>query len=114
MSKMKSGIIFINLGTPSKPTPAGVRTFLRKFLSDRRVVEVPGLLWLLILYLVILPFRSPRAAKGYQKIWMNDISPLRYFSQRLVVGIAEQLKKDYPSQQLEVRLAMTYGEPLIA
>lgn len=111
---MKSGIVFINLGTPAAPTAAAVRQFLKQFLSDRRVVEVPRLLWLAILYGIILPFRSPRVAKAYQQIWMNETSPLRYFSQRLVDGVATQLAERYPDQELELRLAMSYGQTSIS
>ena len=90
---MKSGIVFINLGTPAAPTTSAVRQFLKQFLSDRRVVEVPRLIWLAILYGIILPFRSPRVAKAYQQIWMNDMSPLRYFSQRLVDGVTKKVRE---------------------
>ncbi len=111
---MKSGIIFVNLGTPAAPNTSGVRQFLKQFLSDRRVVEVPRLLWLCILYGIILPFRSPRVAKAYQQIWMNDTSPLRYFSQRLVDGVASQVAERYPNQEIELRLAMSYGSVSIS
>ncbi|MEX1667623.1 ferrochelatase [Zhongshania guokunii] len=111
---MKSGIVFVNLGTPTAPTPAAVRIFLKQFLSDRRVVEVPRIIWLCILYLIILPFRAPRVARAYRQIWMNDISPLRYFSQRLVDGVAKQVAERYPQQDIDFRLAMTYGQTSIS
>ena len=111
---MKSGIVFINLGTPAAPSTSAVRQFLKQFLSDRRVVEVPRLLWLAILYCIILPFRSPRAAKAYRQIWINETSPLRYFSQRLVDGVAVQVAERYPDKEIELRLAMTYGKTSIS
>ncbi|MBW2939564.1 ferrochelatase [Zhongshania aquimaris] len=112
---MKStGIVFINLGTPDSPDTAAVRKFLREFLSDPRVVEVPRVIWVLILYLIILPFRSPRAVRNYKQVWMNDISPLRYFSQRLVDGTGRKLEVDYPDADIHTRLAMTYGDVSIA
>jgi protoporphyrin/coproporphyrin ferrochelatase len=111
---MKTGIIFINLGTPDTPDAGGVRKFLREFLSDRRVVEVPRVVWMLILYLIILPFRSPRVAGNYKQVWMNNISPLRYFSQRLVDGVTEKLTERFPSAGIHTRLAMTYGDLSIA
>jgi len=111
---MKKGIVFINLGTPDSPDPSSVRKFLREFLSDRRVVEVPRAIWMLILYLIILPFRSPRVAKNYKQVWMNDISPLRYFSQRLVDGVAQTLAEHQSDSEIHARLAMTYGEVSIA
>ena len=111
---MKSGIVFINLGTPAAPTTSAVRQFLKQFLSDRRVVEVPRLIWLAILYGIILPFRSPRVAKAYQQIWMNDMSPLRYFSQRLVDGVTKKVRERYPNDEIELRLAMNYGQTSIS
>lgn len=110
---MKSALVFINLGTPDRPDAAGVRRFLREFLSDRRVVEVPRLIWWVILYVIILPFRSPRVAKAYRQIWFGDISPLRHFSQSLVGGVASKVEQQYPDADIEVRLAMTYGQPSI-
>ena len=104
----RKAVILINLGTPDTPDSAGVRAFLKAFLSDRRVVEVPRLLWWLILNLVILPFRSPKVAKKYQPLWTMGDSPLRLFSLRLAEGIQQKLGRDIP-----VELAMTYGQPSI-
>ena len=81
---MKSALVFINLGTPDSPSTRDVRRFLKEFLSDRRVVEVPWLIWQLILRLIILPFRSPRVSKAYRQIWFGDTSPLKHFSSSLV------------------------------
>lgn len=109
-----AGIVFINLGTPDSPSTASVRKFLREFLSDRRVVEVPRAIWVLILYLIILPFRSPRVARNYKQVWMNNISPLRFFSQRLVDGVAAKFAEHYPDAKIHTRLAMSYGDPNIS
>lgn len=109
-----AGIVFINLGTPESPSTGAVRKFLREFLSDRRVVEVPRVIWVLILYLIILPFRSPRVARNYKQVWMNNISPLRFFSQRLVDGVAAKFAENYPDAKIHARLAMTYGEVSIS
>lgn len=110
---MKSAIVLINLGTPDQPKRGAVRAFLREFLSDRRVVEVPRLIWLVILYLIILPFRSGRVAKAYKQIWFADQSPLRWFSSRLADGLEQKIQTAFPQQQVLVRLAMTYGQPSI-
>lgn len=105
----RKAVVLINLGTPDTPDSAGVRAFLKPFLSDRRVVEVPRLLWWLILNLVILPFRSPKVAKKYQPLWAMGDSPLRLFSLSLASAVQRELGRDIP-----VGLAMTYGQPSIA
>ena len=64
----QSGVLLVNLGTPEAPTPSAVRRYLREFLSDPRVVELPRLAWLPILYLFILPLRPRRTAKKYAQI----------------------------------------------
>jgi len=76
MSQAKTGILLANLGTPEAPTPAAVSRYLRQFLSDTRVVDTPRLLWWPLLRGVILPIRSPRVAKLYQSVWMEEGSPL--------------------------------------
>ncbi len=99
-------VILINLGTPDSPDAKGVRAFLKAFLSDRRVVEVPRLLWLIILYLIILPFRSPKVARKYQPLWTAGDSPLRLFSEQLCAQVQKEL-----GDEARVRLAMTYRHP---
>lgn len=108
---MKSALVFINLGTPDSPSTRDVRRFLKEFLSDRRVVEVPWLIWQLILRLIILPFRSPRVSKAYRQIWFGDTSPLKHFSSSLVEGVREKVTQSYPDADIDVRLAMTYCAP---
>lgn len=110
---MKTAVVLINLGTPATPDTKGVRNFLREFLGDRRVVEVPRLIWLIILYGVILPFRSPRVAKAYRQIWFGNVSPLRHFSESLCRGVQAKLAAEYPDRDITVRLAMCYGQPSI-
>ena len=104
----QDAVILVNLGTPDAPTPGGVRRFLRNFLSDSRVVEIPRLIWLPILYGVILPFRPRRVAKLYQEIWLAEGSPLRVISERQQLALAERL------QSQRVTTAMVYGGPSIA
>lgn len=110
---MKSAIVLVNLGTPSAPTASAVRRFLKQFLSDRRVVEVPRPIWWLILHLIILPFRSPRVAKNYSEIWMDGQSPLRVFCERLQGQLADAIQQQNLSAPVRVELAMTYGDPSI-
>src|SRR6187549_2985939 len=70
------GLLLINLGTPDAPTPAAVRRYLREFLSDPRVLDIPPLRRFLLLELLILPRRPKVAAAAYEKIWLEGGSPL--------------------------------------
>ncbi|MBE2898136.1 ferrochelatase [Pasteurellaceae bacterium 20609_3] len=105
---MKTGILLVNLGTPAAPTASAVRRYLRQFLSDRRVIDVPRWLWALILNGAILPFRAPRVAKLYQSIWTEHGSPL------LAISRSQQHKLQHhfaANPNIIIELAMTYGEP---
>ena len=102
-----TGVILMNLGTPSEPTVRGVRNFLRAFLSDPRVVELPRVLWLPILYGFILPFRSPRVARLYKQIWTDGGSPLKVITE----AQAAALQQRFSPETMQVTYAMTYGEP---
>lgn len=103
------GVVLVNLGTPDAPTPVAVRRYLRQFLSDRRVIEIPPILWQLILNLFILPFRPKRVAKLYASIWQGD-SPMRAILQQQVSLLQQQLEGCLPTE-IKVRAAMTYGNP---
>ncbi len=70
------GVLTVNTGTPELPRAREVRRFLGRFLSDPRVVELPRILWLPLLYGLILPLRAPRSARKYRRVWMDDGSPL--------------------------------------
>ncbi|MGO2160869.1 MAG: ferrochelatase [Vibrio toranzoniae] len=100
----KQGVLLVNLGTPDSATPAGVRRFLSEFLHDKRVVNLTRWLWCPILHGVILPIRSPKVAKLYQSVWMDEGSPLLVYSQR-------QAKKLQKKLEMPVALGMTYGNP---
>lgn len=102
----KTGVLLVNLGTPESPSAQGVKDFLKPFLSDKRVVSIPRLLWWPLLNGVILPLRSPKVAKVYQQVWMDEGSPLMVYSKRQVEKLAQRL-------QLPVELGMTYGNPSI-
>jgi len=108
-----SGVLLVNLGTPDAPTPGAVRRYLREFLSDPRVVRIPRLLWLPILYLLVLPFRPAQSARRYASIWTPDGSPLRLYHLRQA-----QLLRGYLGQALKhpvtVAAGMRYGQPSIA
>jgi len=108
----KQSILLVNLGTPESATPAGVRAFLKPFLSDKRVVSIPRLIWLPLLNGVILPLRCKRVAHAYQSIWFEDGSPLMHYS----LQQQKKLQQLFTANGLDVQveLAMTYGERSIA
>ena len=108
MRQTKTGILLANLGTPDAPTPGAVKRYLRQFLSDKRVVDTSRLLWWPLLRGVILPIRSPRVAKLYQSVWMEEGSPLMVYSRRQQQALAARLP-DTP-----VALGMSYGSPSLA
>lgn len=110
MSHKKIGIILANLGSPTAPTTKAVRRFLKDFLGDPRVVNLPRPLWWLILNFFVLPFRPSRSAKAYRKVWHEKGSPLTYMTRQLSEKVAEQLKP----KGITVNYAMRYGEPSIA
>lgn len=101
------GVLLANLGTPDAPERKPVARFLREFLSDPRVIDLPRYLWLPLLNLVIIPFRSGRSAEAYRKIWWPEGSPLLVLTQRL----AESLSAAASESVVEV--GMRYGEPSI-
>lgn len=107
------GVLFCNLGTPDAPTPAAVRRYLREFLWDRRVVQIPRPLWWLILNGVVLTTRPRKVAHAYAQVWMDGGSPLRVISGRQVLELAHAFERSHPGR-VRVELAMRYGAPSIA
>ena len=104
-----TGILLIQLGTPDAPTPPALRTYLRQFLSDRRVIEAPRLLWWLILNLFILTTRPRQSAAKYARIWDPETgSPLLHYTKRQ----AELLQAQFPT--VPVRFGMMIGNPPVA
>jgi len=103
------GLLLINLGTPRSPRPSDVRSYLREFLSDPRVIDVPAWKRWLILNLFILPFRPRKSGEAYEKIWTARGSPLLFHSTDLAAKVQERL-----GDRAVVELAMRYGEPSIA
>ena len=111
-SASRVGVLLVNLGTPDSPTYFAVQRYLREFLSDRRVIDTPRIVWLPVLYGLVLPFRPLRTARNYRKIWLKEGSPLAVYSRRLTAKVAARLKAAYPDQ-VRVELAMSYGNPNI-
>lgn len=105
---MKSGLLLINLGTPDAPNPAAVKRYLREFLSDGRVIDLPWIVRQILVQGVIIPFRTKQSSHAYQAIWSAQGSPLLYHSMQL----AEEVKKIL-SKQYVVSLGMRYGSPSI-
>lgn len=107
--RSKTAIVLINLGTPDAPTAAAVRIYLKEFLSDSRVVEIPKALWWIILNAVILPFRSAKSAQKYASIWTKDGSPLRVHTEKQAALLGGYLGQR--GHDLQVVHAMRYGKP---
>ncbi len=107
------GILVTNLGTPEAPTPRAVRKYLAEFLWDPRVVEIPRPVWWLILHGIILRTRPSKSAEAYEKVWMEEGSPLLVISQQQRDALQVELDKKF-SGPVKVELAMRYGQPSIA
>lgn len=104
---MAIDLLLLQLGTPAAPTAAGLRPYLREFLSDPRVIEAPALVRWLLVNLLILPFRAPASAKKYRRIWSNETgSPLLDITRRQTAALAAELGTPF-----RVNFAMRYGEP---
>lgn len=107
--KERVGLLLVNLGTPDAPRPPEVRRYLREFLSDPRVLDMPALLRFLLLELVILPRRPRASAAAYQKVWGPGGSPLLVHGRALAAQVQARL-----GEAVQVELAMRYGQPSIA
>lgn len=103
------GILLVNLGTPDAPTPKAVRRYLKQFLSDRRVVEIPSLIWQPILRGIILNTRPKKSAANYAKVWMEEGSPLAVYTERQAKALQSRF-----GETVDCRYAMRYGSPAIA
>ena len=108
----RTAVLLCNLGTPDAPTPRAVRRYLAEFLGDRRVVEIPRLLWLLILHGVILRTRPAKSAKRYASIWTAEGSPLKVWTDKQARLLGGYLGER--GHAVTVRYAMRYGSPSIA
>ena len=107
----RTAVLLVNLGTPEAPEPGAVRRYLRQFLSDPRVVEIPRPVWLPILYGVILAVRPRKSAAKYATVWTDQGSPLLHHSREQALLLRGYLGER--GLDVDVRLAMRYGEPSI-
>ena len=107
--KKKTGILLTQLGTPKAPTTSAVRPYLTQFLNDPRVIDIPTLLRLILVNLIIVPFRAPKSAKIYQELWEEGggESPLLTYTAELTRLLNERLNED----DIVVHMAMRYQEP---
>ncbi|MEO5586528.1 MAG: ferrochelatase [Novosphingobium sp.] len=103
------GVLLVNLGTPDAPTPGAVKRYLAEFLSDRRVVEIPALIWQPILRGIILNTRPKKSAHAYAQVWTQDGSPLAAITAAQARGLQARL-----GEGVQVAYAMRYGNPAIA
>lgn len=105
----KTAVVLVNLGTPDAPTAPAVRRYLKQFLWDPRMVEIPRALWWLILHCAILPFRSSKSAAKYAAIWTADGSPLLIHTQKQATLLRGYLGER--GHDVQVVHAMRYGTP---
>jgi ferrochelatase len=104
----RTGVLLVNLGTPDSPSVNHVRSYLSQFLNDPRVIDVPWLMRKILVNLIIVPFRAPKSAEIYKKLWTDNGSPLLLYSERAKDLLHQALGKDY-----DVHLAMRYKNPSI-
>lgn len=104
----KIGVLLVNLGTPDAPTPKAVRRYLKEFLWDRRVVEIPRAIWWLVLNGIILNTRPKKSAHAYSQVWCEDGSPLAAITKAQAAELQTRL-----GDRVMVSWAMRYGNPAI-
>ncbi len=106
----KIGVLMINLGTPDAPTKQALKPYLKEFLSDPRVVEIPRFIWWCVLNGVILPLRSRRSAESYKGVWTEQGSPLLVNTENLTKAIQLRYSE---KEELIIDFAMRYGNPSV-
>lgn len=114
MIEPKTGLLLVNLGTPAAPTAEAVRPYLREFLTDGRVIDIPAPLRWMLVNGVIAPFRSPKSAEAYAAIWTDEGSPLLTISEALTKKVRAALDDDARAAgvpKVHVELAMRYAQP---
>ena len=107
-----TGVLITNLGTPDAATPQALKRYLKEFLWDPRVVEIPRPVWWLILNVIILNTRPAKSAEAYKKVWTNDGSPLLSIAKLQQKALQSTLEKEFKGP-IKVALGMRYGNPSI-
>ena len=108
---VSTAVLLVNTGTPEAPRTGAVRSFLRRFLSDPRVIELPRAVWLPLLYALVLPLRSPRSARKYQHIWLSEGSPLLLYTSRLCEAVEREVNA--LRGRVRVEQAFLYSPPFV-
>ncbi len=102
----KTCVLLINLGTPDSPSIKDVRRYLREFLNDPRVIDIPAIARFFLVNFIIVPFRAPKSAKKYKELWTENGSPILFYSISVQKKLQQTLGNDF-----EVELAMSYQNP---
>jgi ferrochelatase len=110
----KTAVLLINLGTPDAPTAQAVKPYLKEFLSDARVIEIPKAIWWFILNGIILNVRPKKSAAQYASAWMAEGSPLKVYTERQTALLSENLRARVDGAPVVVEYAMRYGNPSVA
>ncbi len=108
-NKAKTGVILVNVGTPDSTSTADVRKYLREFLMDKRVIDIPFISRWFLINFIVAPFRAPKSAKEYRKLWTERGSPLLFHAEDLRDKLLNQLGKE----QYQIEIAMRYQSPSI-
>ena len=109
MRQSKTGILLLQVGSPDQPTPWAVARYLRRFLGDPRLIDLPWPLRWMLVNLIIVPFRAFRSAKAYAKIWTDRGSPLVVYTQEVAQGLQQRLGDGFV-----VKAGMAFGHPEIS
>ncbi len=107
----RTAVLLVQLGTPDEASPSALRRYLKEFLSDPRVVEIPALVWKIILYGIILNVRPKKSAEKYATVWTSEGSPLRFHTEKQTKLIRGWLGEK--GLDVDVAYAMRYGQPSI-
>ena len=111
--KRKTKVVFVQLGSPSEPTPKALRKYLRAFLGDPRVIDINPWLWKIILNFFVLPFRPKKSAKLYARIWDGKSFPLITNTRDFTKNVSDELKKIDPNGYVEVNYAFLLSPPYV-
>lgn len=108
-NKAKTGVLLVNVGTPDSTSTGDVRKYLREFLMDKRVIDIPFISRWFLINLIVAPFRAPKSAKEYRKLWTDRGSPLLFHAEDLRDKVMSRLDKE----KFQVEIAMRYQSPSI-